>query len=901
MLVSLFIRLLNMSLTGSLMILAVLLVRLLLRKAPKIFSYVLWLVVLFRLLCPVSFESGFSLLGVLGVSSEEQGTVEYISQPFGAGMQLGQTVPVPTAMPAEDGSGFRQSETTQERASIWSTDAFQTSLRVGSVIWLIGSLGLLFYGGGSYMRLQKKMNLAELKGCKLPDVSGDETLSGAADMSDMVGASGSTRIYRTDAVSTAFVLGFVRPRIYLPTNLEEKEESYILLHERIHIKRKDSLYRAAAYLALCLHWFNPLVWLAFHLSGKDMEMSCDEAVIRKVGNGVKKEYSNSLLALATGSFKIKGVPLAFGEGDTGSRIKNVLRYKKPAVILMVVAVVLCLAAAVFLLGNPKKESEDTVLYGIVKVSDGEDTTQNVVFVPGLGEMEIPEAETVDAYIEIDFTEPEPGHLVRMTFPGDMAVKLSSDMPGSFSKAAKSIIITGMGFDIRAAGEGKCLFAVPIGMAREAAEGDVLQIYHHISLEGDIREMYHLYLLESPDMMEQEMFASTSVVAVDEENLDIWVTLSTQEAQTFLSEFGYGVYCEIAGNDTSDGKEQTDSAIEESGNTESAYTESAEDVISPITPELLLDYGGNLPDGTYWVHALSLSRSARGIDLYRVFDTLDSEWDDDKELPFLAFDDDCTFRVNRELDRIQYEEVSFDEFAGIVTDVLEYRWPVLNITFLNGLIVDASIQDAYFGLGFSSVPSVGIDDWYTDIQDITGLSAEEVLEEYYTLVRTENADVSDLSGEETIEIYTGNIGDGDSGIVMIRSIDGDLLCTMSAHAARAGWNNIYLGEMEGTPYLLEVHIEDRDNYGGYGYSAFRLGENGERFYISDTYFEFYDGEIGYDDDLFHIWADKLEYYLANSHLLLSTQEGEVRTEAISEADKYNYETLRRDILARKFLY
>ena len=885
MLQHLFIRVLNMSLTGSLMILTILVVRLFLRRAPKIFSYALWLVVLFRLLCPVSFESGFSLLGILGVSAEEQGTVEYISDSFVAGAQIGQAMAVPVNTAAEEGKQeLLQAETTRGRAFMWSADSVQLSLRVGSMIWVIGAIGLLLYGGGSYIRLKRKLRVAGSK------ESGASDMSDEAVVSDRAGAADSARICRIDAVSTAFVLGVFCPVIYLPNNLEEKEESYILLHEQIHVKRRDPLYRAASYLALCLHWMNPLVWLAFYLSGKDMEMSCDEAVIRKIGNNVKKEYSQSLLSLATGTARVRGVPLAFGEGDTGSRIKNVLRYKKPAVILVVVAIVLCLAIAVFMLGNPRKESEDTVYYGIVKMSVEEDTARYVVFVPGLGEMVIPEAETIDAYIEIDFTGLEPGHLVRMTFPGDVRADFSPDMPGTFSETAKSIIITGMGFDIRPADEGKCYFAVPIGMAREAVEGDVLQIYHHILPEGDIREMYHLYLLDSPDMMEQEMFASTSVVAVDEENFDIWVTLSTEEAQTFLSEFGYGVYCEIAGNDTSDGEVQTDSATAESANTEAT---DAEDVISPITPELLLDYGGSLPDGTYWVHALSIARSAGGIDLYRVFDTLNTEWDDDKELPFLAFDGNCIFRVNRELDRIQYEEVSFDEFAGIVTDVLEYRWPVLNITFSNGLIVDASIQDAYFGMGFSSAPSIGVDDtWYADIQGITGLSAEEVLEEYYTLVRTENADVSDLAGEETIEIYTGNIGDGDSGIVMIRDSSGNLLSTISAHIARAGWNNIYLGETEETPYLLEVHIEDREIYGGYGYGAFRLGENGERLYIADTYFEFHGGDIGYDDDLFHIWADKLEYYLQNSHLLLSTQEGEVRTEAVSETDKYNYETLRR---------
>ena len=892
MLESLFIRILNMSLTGNLMILAVLLVRLLLRKAPKIFSYVLWIVVLFRLLCPVSFESGFSLLGMLGVSAEEEGRVEYISESFGSGMQTGQILVTPEATVTEEGrQELWQTNDKQEGTIVWSAEILRTCLRAGSVIWLIGSVGLLLYGSGSYIQFKRKMRFAESKEGKLPDMSGDSMLTGAADMSDRSGGTDSVQICRTDAVSTAFVLGFVNPRIYLPSNLEEKEENYILLHEQIHIRRRDSWYRAAAYLALCLHWFNPFVWLAFHLSGKDMEMSCDEAVIRKVGNGVKKEYSHSLLALATGSAKIKGVPLAFGEGDTSSRIKNVLRYKKPAVILVAVAVILCLAVAVFLLGNPKKRSEDTVYYGIVKASNNENIEQKVVFVPGLGEMEIPEAEIVGAYIEIDFTELEPGHLVRMTFPGDMAVNLSSDMPGSFSKAAKSIIITGMGFDIRPADEGKCLFAVPIGMAREAVEGDTLYIYHHISLVGDIREMYHLYLLDSPDMLEQEMFASTSVVAVDEENFDIWVTLSTQEAQTFLSEFGYGVYCEIVENDALDGEAQADSDIGENGDTEG---------LAPITFDLLNDYGSSLPDGAYWVQVRSISRSARGIDRYMVHDIdfeSDYDWNNESEMPFLAFDDDCNFWVNRELDSVRYEEVSFDEFAGIVADVLEHRNPVLGVAFLDGKIEEAFIESAYLGAGFTSVPLSGIlgsginDTWYTDIQDITGLSAEEVLEEYYTLIRTENADVCDLDGEETIDIYTGNIGDGDSGIVMIRDSSGNLLSTLSAHTSRAGWNNIYLGELEGTPYLLEVRIEDRELYGGYDYRTFRLGESGEWRYIADSLFEF-SGEIGYDDDLFHIWADKLEYYLENSHLLLSTQEGEVRTEAVSETDKYNYETLRR---------
>ena len=108
------------------------------------------------------------------------------------------------------------------------------------------------------------------------------------------------RIYRTECVETAFVCGLFCPRIYLPLALGEEEKAYILLHEQIHIRRGDQIWRALSYLALCIHWFNPLVWIAFYLSGKDMEMSCDEAVIRKMGSGVRKDYSASLLSLACG-------------------------------------------------------------------------------------------------------------------------------------------------------------------------------------------------------------------------------------------------------------------------------------------------------------------------------------------------------------------------------------------------------------------------------------------------------------------------------------------------------------------------------------------------------------------------------------------------------------------------
>ena len=165
---------------------------------------------------------------------------------------------------------------------------------------------------------------------------------------------GAGRIYRTEWLETAFVCGLFCPRIYLPLALGEEEKDYILLHEQIHIRRGDQIWRTLGYLALCIHWFNPLVWIAFYLSGKDMEMSCDEAVIRKMGSGVRKDYSASLLSLACGRRVMPGLPLAFGEGQTGSRIKNLLHYKRVGKSVALLLGAVCLLASGLLAANPGK-------------------------------------------------------------------------------------------------------------------------------------------------------------------------------------------------------------------------------------------------------------------------------------------------------------------------------------------------------------------------------------------------------------------------------------------------------------------------------------------------------------------------------------------------------------------
>lgn len=314
------IRVLNMSLTAGVAILAVLLIRLLLVRAPKIFSYLLWLPVLFRLLCPVSFSMDISLTGLLKAPLFEEGELQYI--PADIGFMQEPEVTLPGKMMTEMVNSSLPAGTPAA-----SMNPMQGILFAGAVLWLAGVLLMLIFSVAACLRLRRK-----LKGAVIEEGQGN--------------------VYRTDQISMPFVCGLFRPVVYLPAGLAGEEKDYILLHEKIHIRRKDQLWRFLGYLALSLHWFNPLVWLAFYLSGKDMEMSCDEAVIRRMGIYIRKKYSASLLSFACGRRVMPGLPLAFGEGQTGSRIRNLLHYKKTGRAAMAVFGALCLAAAVILIANP---------------------------------------------------------------------------------------------------------------------------------------------------------------------------------------------------------------------------------------------------------------------------------------------------------------------------------------------------------------------------------------------------------------------------------------------------------------------------------------------------------------------------------------------------------------------
>ena len=307
-----FVKILNMSLTGSIVIAVVLLARLFLKRAPKIYSYALWAVVLFRLLCPLSITAGLSVLKPLPVTTTSGiSTVSYQS--------VAQAVRENTPAP------IRQQVVPAQTAQ---TDTKPSPMQIAAYIWLAGASVMVAYSIAQYGILRRR--LAE-----------------AVPLQE--------EIYLADRISSPFVMGVFRPRIYLPSSTPMAERRFIVAHERHHIRRGDPLWKLLGYCALCLHWFNPLVWLAFCLAGKDMEMSCDEAVIKRLGEHIRADYSQALLRLATHKRIVSGMPLAFGEGDTKGRVRNMAKWKKPKVWVSALCAALCLVILAACALNPKQK------------------------------------------------------------------------------------------------------------------------------------------------------------------------------------------------------------------------------------------------------------------------------------------------------------------------------------------------------------------------------------------------------------------------------------------------------------------------------------------------------------------------------------------------------------------
>ncbi|NLO48225.1 MAG: DUF4825 domain-containing protein [Clostridiales bacterium] len=294
---------------------AICLARLPLKKAPKIITYCLWTVAGFRLVFPFSIESVFGL-------------IPFKAQTIPADIALQQVPRIDSGIPFVNNAVSSILPAATPAASV---NPLQIWTTIGAFVWLIGGAVMLIYGIVSFVILKRKMREA---------------------------VHIEANIYEAENIQSPFVLGVFKPKIYLPASLSSQERSYILLHEQTHIRRHDHIVKFAAYFILCLHWFNPLAWVAFLLMGVDMELSCDERVLKQMGGEIKRDYSLSLLSLATERRIIGGSPLAFGEGSVKERIKNVLNFKKPSRVIIAAAVALAAVLSVGFAVNKAAQIHD---------------------------------------------------------------------------------------------------------------------------------------------------------------------------------------------------------------------------------------------------------------------------------------------------------------------------------------------------------------------------------------------------------------------------------------------------------------------------------------------------------------------------------------------------------------
>ncbi|MBR0446309.1 MAG: hypothetical protein IIX23_03325 [Oscillospiraceae bacterium] len=304
----LFLRLLNMSITAGYLVFAVLLARLFLKKSPKWISCLLWGIVALRLLLPITIESPLSLIPSAEVIPQNITTSTAPALQSGIPMVNNAINPMMT-------QGVIQS------GNIW-----ENVLSVASVIWVIGMAGILLYGMVSYLILQWQIR------ARIEIQDG---------------------VYICDEVSSPFIFGFFRPKIYLPSGLDPETTGYVLLHEKIHLRRKDHWWKPLGYFLLAIYWFNPLLWVAYILLCRDIEQSCDEKVISQMNAREKQGYSLALVSCSQQRRMITVCPVAFGQVSVKTRIKAIVSYKKPSFWILLSSMVLCVVISVCFLTNPE--------------------------------------------------------------------------------------------------------------------------------------------------------------------------------------------------------------------------------------------------------------------------------------------------------------------------------------------------------------------------------------------------------------------------------------------------------------------------------------------------------------------------------------------------------------------
>ena len=313
----LFLKIINMSISASWLVLAVLLLRFVLKKAPKWVNVLLWGIVAVRLTFPFSIESALSLIP----------SAETISP----GIMMDNVPSVQTGVPAINNVINPVIGSSLAPVPGASANPLQIWIPILSIFWVTGVAVLLLYTAVSYWRLRRKVSEAVI----LRD-----------------------NIFQSENVASPFVLGIIKPKVYLPYHMDGQDLSHVVAHEQAHIRRRDHWWKPLGFLLLTIHWFNPLMWLAYVLLCRDIELACDEKVIKELGNEQRADYTQALVACSVNRRMIAACPLAFGEVGVKERVKSVMNYKKPSFWIIVLVVIACVVVAVCFLTDPETNPEN---------------------------------------------------------------------------------------------------------------------------------------------------------------------------------------------------------------------------------------------------------------------------------------------------------------------------------------------------------------------------------------------------------------------------------------------------------------------------------------------------------------------------------------------------------------
>ncbi len=327
MLEKVFLQIINMSYLGGIVILFLIPIRLILKKAPKRYSYLLWSIALIRLTIPISLESPLSLIPV----NPNPFTNDSVINTQNVNQLINSSI--------------------LHESVVNSVNPAQVWISIGTIIWITGMSLFIIHAGLALNGMSKQLKEASYM---------------------------RNNIYTLSTTKTPFVLGLFKPRIYLPDGVSDSEVRYILRHEEMHIQRHDHIVKFISYLVLSVHWCNPLVWVAYHLSGQDMEMSCDESVITQLGHGIKPDYAQSLLNYTTGTTSFRMMPLAFGEGHTKGRIKNVLNFRQPKFYIIFITIVAVILISIGLLFNPSNGDHDANAISVQEAAQAVDQIVAVI-------------------------------------------------------------------------------------------------------------------------------------------------------------------------------------------------------------------------------------------------------------------------------------------------------------------------------------------------------------------------------------------------------------------------------------------------------------------------------------------------------------------------------------------